>query len=355
MKKRYSQLDAIRLFAMFLICMTHILGHGGIISAGRGENNGKGYAIFLCSCLASCGIALFGILSGYLLCEHDIKLKKLQNTWLSIFAYSIGLQSIAILAWRTPFVSSIPFCFPILTGIYWYCSAYSLLYLALPMVNAAIAKAGRKSMEQWLLATLTILALYRLVPFFHHGYLSKLNLGHSPLILGYLYAIGAYLKKFDLPFTRKLTPLKELLCIAILLGVTWVPYWIRGNLQTNTIHTDFSQMLNGYTSPTILLCSVLIFHFISKLKFPLWSEGVLGLCSKSALSVYLIHDHPAIRAHFILDRFAFVHHLSNSSIVPAIFVLAICVLVVCLVFDIALRKVFGGLCRCWHPIFSIDR
>lgn len=230
MKKRNPQLDAIRLFAMFLICMTHILGHGGIITADGGGNHGKGYAIFLCSCLASCGIALFGILSGYLLCEHDIELRKLRNTWLSIFAYSIGLQSIAILAWRTPFVSSIPFCFPILTGIYWYCSAYFLLYLALPMFNAAIANASQKSMEQWLLATLIILALYRLVPFFHHGYLSKLNLGNSPLFLGYLYAIGAYLKKYNLPYIKQLTPLKELLCIAILLGVTWAPYWIRGTL-----------------------------------------------------------------------------------------------------------------------------
>ncbi len=165
----------------------------------------------------------------------------------------------------------------LLTGNMWFVKAYLFLYIISPVLNAFSENASKKQFL-WVLAGLFFLQTLfgwavEVVPYFAKGY--------SPLSFIILYLLSQYLHRYPC----KLTSLSAKYYIYIYLSFVLI--------QTTL---DFIQLrygvgrrfhLNSYASPIVIMESVSLLLFFSKLSFKSKFVNWLGV---SCFSAYLVHS-----------------------------------------------------------------
>ena len=80
-------IDLLRLVLMFMVCMLHTLGQGGVLYASVDGTIGYKAYWFL-EILSYCAVDGFAIVSGYVASNRPRKYEKLVNMWFQAFFYS---------------------------------------------------------------------------------------------------------------------------------------------------------------------------------------------------------------------------------------------------------------------------
>ena len=81
-------IDLLRIVSMFLVCLIHVLGHGGVLGATSRLSAEYEIAWFLGIC-AFCAINCFAMISGYVGFNKKFKFSNLVNLWLQVVFYSV--------------------------------------------------------------------------------------------------------------------------------------------------------------------------------------------------------------------------------------------------------------------------
>ena len=139
-------IEILRILAMFLIVCQHFINHGGFLK------NAGDYTFFLnlTNVLFSPAVNVFVLISGYFSINSKFKIKKCLSLWLQVFFFSILMLLISSL-----FDVSISDNYvyqsltPVISKIYWFFSAYILLYLTTPYLVAMLNAITRKQFT-WL-------------------------------------------------------------------------------------------------------------------------------------------------------------------------------------------------------------
>ncbi len=205
---RKSNFELLRIIAMFMIVLHHLVNHGvmqhikgpSYSSLWHSGSDVNQFFTWLYFPGGEVGIALFFMISGYFLIKSDsIKLKKvvLQTLFYSMFTV-IVFFSISLLVHFYGFDN--PYNYidsktlsrniifnlfaPLRSGAFWFVSAYILLILVKPLYNNFLNKLNKKGFVVFLM----VLFIFGLV-------FSR----HFILVLGYTqaafyYALGAYYK-----------------------------------------------------------------------------------------------------------------------------------------------------------------
>ena len=85
--ERNYGIDLLRLVLMYMVCMLHTLGQGGILGvcqAGTVEYK----AFWFLEILSYCAVDGFAIISGYMAVDRPRKYEKLVDMWFQAFFYS---------------------------------------------------------------------------------------------------------------------------------------------------------------------------------------------------------------------------------------------------------------------------
>lgn len=340
-------LDLLRIVSMYMVCMLHVLGQGGILDAAASNRINSKVAWFF-EIAACCAVNCFSLISGYVGCRSSFKPYNLFRLWLQAVFYSFGFALVFLFA--SP--SSISLkelllsLFPISLGEYWYLTAYVLVFLFTPQMNYLLERQPRNMLQRFIWIFFVLFSALSTMPILS-GMASPILNGFSAIWLAYLYMIGGFVRIYGaanlfpdivlirsawdrIPF-RSQTKLffAYLLCIV----VTFLLYTEGHSLLMRKMGSDpICCKFFTYNSPTILFAGFSLFVLFSRLNVSRITSFI-KLFSPLAFSVYLIQCQKQIWWRLLADAFKGVADLPVWLFPLAIVFVPLAVYVACSALD----------------------
>lgn len=342
MHERNYGLDLLRMAAMFMVLLLHILGQGGILKALPPPETKVCFSEFalawLIEIFAYCAVNCYAILTGYNYFNKETRFEKIISFWTQVFFYTLG---ISLLFWlcgskvsREIWVRSL---FPVTTGVYWYVTAYFGLFLLTPVLTKGLVYIDKKILKNYMAITFVVVSV---LPTFFMKDSYMLSRGYSLIWLLLLFLVGGAIHKLN--FVNNVSRMLAIKVFLTSVAFTWV-WKIAFDILSKqlAVKVNVANMFIKYTSPTIVLSGAFLFIWFAKLnisnnKF----KRVIGFCAPAAFGIYLIHLHPLIWQG-IFRGFSVAFIKSNIFVMLAkIFLSAVLIYVSCTVIEIVRIKIF---------------
>mgnify|MGYP001033011992 CR=1 FL=1 len=163
-QKRHSGFETMRILSMVMIVLMHGIGHGGLGSAAP-QGSAAFWIYWLLFILARVSTNCFVMLSGYYLSERKMSVHagRLFRIGAQVWFYSMLTFCIAVRAGAVPLsaVKLLRALLPLTSNGYWFASAYFLMYLSVPVLNAVVQSLDRRQYKTLLLVALLLLLLHK--------------------------------------------------------------------------------------------------------------------------------------------------------------------------------------------------
>lgn len=337
--ERHFGIDLMRIVLMLMIVMYHIRGHGLLlISENLSETNRT-----LCFALQSIdqvAVSGFALISGYVGFTGRQRYSSLALLWLRVLFYSVGVTGIVYLISpaSVSYASILRAFFPLLNGQYWYFTAYAGCFMLAPLARAAIAQLPR---AQARLSLMGILLTYSVLPYILRNDPFTTASGNHALWFLILFAVGAYVRKYDV-FAKRSVKACLLMCagsasLQVLGGYAIQALSLR---LTGKVTTLWYLICND--SPTTFLLALSVLALFSKLN-PVSCKRLIRPLAASSFSVYLIHDHPLVRQMVIPQIGTSLAALPSPLVIPSVFLCAVLIDLFCTAVDCLRETLFRAL------------
>ena len=328
--EREYGLDVFRTISMLFVIMVHIIGHGGLGTAYDSGTAGNIIALFLQTAVYP-AVNCFVLISGYLLAGRSFRLSRLLQIWITAVFWSVVIQCAFYVA--DPSAVSLGktlFMFlPVLNGRYWFLNAYVVMILASPFMNHLLNTLPRWKIRALLLAAAAVFCIAPVLALNNDVFATQNGYSFPWFLV--LYLTGGYIKKY-VSRPQKGYPFLIAYLILCLLQLIWIA-------GIDLIAVDallaYRNMFMKYTSVLIYgeaICLLLYFRSDRHCRPTMFSK-VCGFLSPMVFSVYLIHDHPLIRAEFMSERFAGAAEYPLPLVFISVIVIALVVFMVCILLD----------------------
>lgn len=337
MKEKNYGIDALRMLAMFMVVILHILNQGGVLNAS-GRFSSQYEAGWLLQSAAFCAVDVYALISGYVWVYAKYRYRNIIELWLQVLFYTI---SITFLFWM--FVPSsvsamewIKAVFPVMFNQYWYFSSYVALYLFIPLLNIILEKMEQRQLKYCIGL---IFLFFSCGQTFFYSNVFGTNDGFSVIWLMILYLVGGYIRKYGTG--KKGKNVRFIAGYFILVGITWLSKLI---IEMLTLHVlgevRAGNYLINYISPMIFLAAVCLLLFFEKINIsPFW-EKIIRFFSPMAFGVYLIHNHPLVFSVLMKGRFSNYAAFPWPFEILAVLGTAVCIYLICYVIDFIRLEIF---------------
>lgn len=346
--ERNHGIELLRIFAMLLAAVLHILKKGGVIIASEG-NLAAYSTVWLLEAAAYCAVNCYALISGYVGYSDrpkPLRLARCIELWLQVVFYSVIITTVYCIAGvGSVGVSDFADAFlPVTSKQYWYFTAYIGMFFFIPLLNALVRRLNRRALVSLCIMLIAVFSLYDTFASFWKKDPLALVGGHSPLWLGVLYIFGAAMKKLRVPESMSS---KKALLIYASAAVFTALFKITGDRLLRFVP---GSLFVRDTSPTVLLCAAALLVAFARFKPCRKLTEFAVLFAPAAFGVYLLHVSPLVFEHVIGNRFAFIGRLPFPLIPFAVLASAGVILAVGLAADkvrILLFKALGvpKLCR----------
>ena len=338
-------LDVLRALAMFFVICQHLLGQGGLV-ANAAAGSGKFWFLSFLQILVYCSVNIYGITTGYLLCEKSFRLSRLTKVWLTTVFWSVVVSCCFFLfvPESRSLTEAISMFLPVLRGRYWFFTAYFVVMLVSPVLNLVIRTLTKR---QFHLLFAALFLIFGIIPAAALGNdVLRISSGHHFSWMIVLYLIGGYFRLH--PPSAKVHS----------------RFWLLGYFLFALIHLvykflvsaiglpNFGDLLLTYPSPLILGEAICLFLFCKNAFRNMSADGFIGklirFISPGVYSVYIIHVHPLVFwNHGIIGLFRSWDHLGSVAVFVRLALTSIAVFTVCIVLDFLRQHLFR--------IIGIDR
>lgn len=346
--ERNHGIELLRIFAMLLAAVLHILKKGGVIIASEG-NLAAYSTVWLLEAAAYCAVNCYALISGYVGYSDrpkPLRLARCIELWLQVVFYSVIITTVYCIA-GVGFVGVSDFAdafLPVTSKQYWYFTAYIGMFFFIPLLNALVRRLNRRALVSLCIMLIAVFSLYDTFASFWKKDPLALVGGHSPLWLGVLYIFGAAMKKLRVPESMSS---KKALLIYASAAVFTALFKITGDRLLRFVP---GSLFVRDTSPTVLLCAAALLVAFARFKPCRKLTEFAVLFAPAAFGVYLLHVSPLVFEHVIGNRFAFIGRLPFPLLPFAVLASAGVILAVGLAADkvrILLFKALGvpKLCR----------
>ncbi|RPA60792.1 acyltransferase [Aerococcus agrisoli] len=329
MKERQQNFELLRIIAMFLIVVSHVITHN-VMAKHLELSSVNTFLLSLLRSFIYICVNVYIIITGYFsINAKQLKFRKVLNVIL-LPGFISAILLITLMAfgainfdiWRI-----IGKLFATFRGEYWFISNYFALYLFIPLLNKIIHSFSRKELQQWIFLTTLVGVIW---PFFiETEQIIAFNSGFSLIFFMYLYFVGAHIRLYG-SFVKDLSK-EQYLGIYVGLGL------ITGILQFLFPQIDF---LN-YNGPFEIIMSYAFFMFISKITV---KSTKINYIAMYTLSVYLVHEQGQMRELIwnlpIVDTLI---QLSPITFIPAVLLVAVLVFCGSWIIGWTLTKIFENL------------
>lgn len=335
-RERNWGVDMLRIVAMLMVVMLHILGPGGILFEADKQSAIFSAAWFV-EMMFFCAINCYGLISGYVGVGAKYKYSNLAYIWLQVVAYSVGITLFFHLRYPDviPFKNVIESFFPVCNGYYWYFTAYFGMFIFAPVLNAAVNTLKKHELRAMLVCTFIILCV---LPSHFKEDIFLTGWGYSTIWLCFLYLTGGYVKRHGF-FKNRIWFCIVLYWVNVLL--TWgVKLW-EEYVSPSAYWADLSGgLLTQYSSPTVFLSGLALFVIFTQLKFPSLINKLIALISPLTFGVYIIHAHPLMWDRVITYKYAHYINFSVPGMIGAVVLTGICLFAVLAAADAVRLGVF---------------
>lgn len=308
MKKRISNIELLRIIAMFMIVASHLACHGvqhcnDSINAYKIWQAGSTFNKIFVSFLTPggmIGVACFFMITRYFNIEkNSFSLKKvvLQGSFYGLFSVlllvvaKIMKYNFEDIDFSVLFSTAVKSIFvPITNGnVWWFLTAYVYLMLLTPFLNRVAQKLNKKGYLFFIL--FVWLVVYSL-----DGTLFGLYWSVQRGVLFYL--IGGYIK-INIDVKRFKAKSKEKIILTLVAVLSWVvdfaamfvtdgKRYIVNNKPGNIMDTISVVFGNGFIlAIPVVICSISIFVLFLSFEF---ENKFVNNIAKTTFGVYLIHD-----------------------------------------------------------------
>lgn len=347
--ERNYGIDLLRLVAAYYVVLLHTVNHGGIYLAAVPQS-GQEMICRLLLIVSFCAVNIFGIISGYV--GYREPPKKISYAgylplWLTVVFYGV-LYAAVYKVLQPGSVTGRDFfsaCLPVTGDLYWYFSAYTLVYFFSPFLNRMLYHSSEQELKQLflLICCLCVTVEYLGSPF-------ALEDGYSALWLVLLYLVGGILKKTGIG--SKLPAAAAILLVIVLdlgffcLGLKWPEitlFSFRCSLDVRY----------GYVTPVYLAAALLHVIAFSKFRFRRIPEKLIAFAGPAAFAVYIANTNPLFWEHFMTNRFTAWAGSSPVGILARTLAFSCAFVLAVVVADFCRQKLFALLgVRTWGKKLS---
>ena len=285
--ERNYGIDLLRLVLMFMVCMLHILGQGGVLTASS-KGSAAYYIFWFLEACCFCAVNGFALISGYISSGKSSGWHKLPNMWFQAFFYSFVLTVILRLANVGAAIGAkgyLALLLPVMSNRFWYFTAYFALVFAMPVLDKFIHSIDVPTARKVMIIIILLFSVIGLIadPF-------NTKYGYSALWLMVMYCMGALAKKTDL-FAKK----SNGFLIALFLVLNAISCLVK-------VFFDIGRISN-YISPTMVINGLILVTLFSRIKI---RGKLIAKISPLAFGIYLFQLSPVIWNNILKDRTAFI-------------------------------------------------
>ena len=324
-KQRNSNIELLRIIAILFILMSHY----SIYTPIDKNSLSFGFNKVLLDALevGPLGVAIFVMITGYFMSKTKFNINRTINIVLQTLFYSVGIFVVFSIVDRDKFSLSGLFksMFPVITGQYWFITAFVILSLLVPFLNNVINNISRKKF----IILLSVLFFYvSFAPTFFM-FSSYSYLGHMGYMITF-YLFGAYIRIYP----DNILSLKKHLSVFLIVVSAFVM------LLSVILIMLANNYFSGFPASPIYFYSVnsviflilaisLLSYFVNKEPMQNRLINTVGGCT---LGVYLISEHILLRdviwkRVFNNESFADSYLLIVHLIISVLSVFVVCCLI----------------------------
>ena len=284
---REGNIELLRIVCILIILGHHLSWHGAAMASPLPENQVIATLLFAGGMT---GVNCFVMITGYFLAPF--KTRRFVLTALQTLFYSVGLTLLMKYAGWSQTVTGetiVNSALIVTRSPYWFVVMYLGLNAALPLLQPAVKRLGKRMHLAILLVSAVYLSVIPTVTFQD----PSSQYFHQLTWFFFLYVLGAYFRKFPNRFTR-CWPLHGAMFLAMVALISWLCLWGRDHQELfQRVGSRQNFFADKNTVPQ-LICSCGLFLFFAGIKVK--PGRLLTLLSGASFGVYLIHDHNLFRA-----------------------------------------------------------
>ncbi|MBO7333286.1 MAG: acyltransferase [Lachnospiraceae bacterium] len=346
-RKRNLNIEILRIVAMIMIIVLHGLDKGRLLRLYFGNGNAAFLGSWVLESFAIAGLNMYMLITGYFMVSGRLRSGRLLEIILTVLYYSVGIITVLLLLFKvigfniigTFTLNDLFKCvLPLHMESYWFCTAYVVFYLFLPVLAVGVKNMGKKA----LLITIILLLI------FETAFKSVLPVtfeiddkGYSALWFITLFLVAAYIRLYGIKFFKdvKRGVITYVVC-SLLILIEELSIQL---VYAKTGHLELLERISyDYNHVFVLLGSVGLFTaFVNAKEREFKAEKVISAFATGSFGVYLIHEHVFLR--FKWPEWLGITGLSDKN--PVVLVLwviaaAVMVYIVCACLDMIRQQIF---------------
>ena len=308
-KKRDANIELLRIVAMLMIITLHFNNQSkALLELGEPASSVQIFATIL-EAIAITGVNVYVLISGYYLSSSKVKFSKILLLILQVYFYTLLISGAMMFVGaysvkpEDKLDRALRYLFPISSEHYWFVTAYVIMYVLAPVMNAAVNTLKRKQLKTVIIGLLTWFCFIKsIVP-------AKFGTDRMGYDFGWficLYLIAAYIRKYNVVLFRdaKRSALVYLVSVIVIAAIGFIFYKINFDTTTRIYSEEIGDYIykgkfqyyagvpchyNFFFALTGALGLFSVFRFM-RLKENLFAE-VIRIIAPYTLGVYLLHMH----------------------------------------------------------------
>lgn len=261
-KKRMVNIEVLRLLAMMMVVSLHYLAKGELLEKLTGPLSAKGHLAWLLESFSIAAVDVYVLISGYFLVETGFRCRRVISLVLQVMFYTCLLPVVLILTGILPvgeitFYNILQCIFPTNMLHYWFVSAYVLMFLFTPVLNAAVHGMKKRQLQTAILILLIMESLSKTVIPVR---LELDNLGYDAYWFMVVYLIAAYIRLYGIPFLEKKGGRAAACYIGACLGMYGLTMLIRGAYLLTGQFENFIESAYGYNHLLTIGAATALFY-----------------------------------------------------------------------------------------------
>lgn len=337
-REREYGIDLLRILAMLMICVLHVLRQSGVLAAAQGS--AEYAAAWALECACYCAVNCYALISGYVGAESGFKYRKIVKLWLQVVFYSVGISVLfhAFAPDKASLLRCVQALFPVVEQEYWYFTAYFGMFFFVPYMNKLLRSLERRQLN---ILAATVIVILCLLPSAKQEDIYRLYNGYSILWLSALYILGGCAKLCG--WKERVSAPAAAAAYALCAAITWldVVYMSGRAVMLGGCNLyEFGKLAN-YTSPTVLLAGIFLLLAFSHMKLgakPL--TKLLALLSPATFGVYLIHTQHLVLTYTLRQLCSWLGGCTAGKLVLGALGMALAVYLACSLAEIVRAKLF---------------
>lgn len=293
-KKRDANIELLRIVAMLMIITLHFNSRSNaLLVLGEPASSVQIFATVL-EAIAITGVNVYVLISGYYLSSSKVRLSKVLLLILQVYFYTLLISGAMMFVGaysvkpEDKLDRALRYLFPISSEHYWFVTAYVIMYVLAPVMNAAVNTLKRKQLKTVIIGLLTWFCFIKSIVPVKFG-TDRMGYDFGWFIC--LYLIAAYIRKYNIVLFRdaKKSALVYLISVVVIAAFSLVFYKINFDTGNFNYYAEVPCHYNFFFALTGALGLFSVFRFM-RLKENLLAD-VIRIIAPYTLGVYLLHMH----------------------------------------------------------------